>query len=137
MGKIEVCVESVQSAVNAEKGGAHRLELCSALTIGGMTPSVALLEQVKDAVNIPVNCLIRSIPAGFLYTEREVTLMKGEIEKLKKSGADGFVIGCLTQDGHINIDHTSFRVDNFKIYNLLCRPRGYIYTVIIVNKTTV
>ena len=107
MGKVEVCVETLESAVAAESGGAHRLELCSALTIGGMTPSVALLNHIKRVVKIPVNCLIRSVSSGFCYTHEEVAVMKTQIENLKQAGADGFVLGCLTDNNEIHMDHTS------------------------------
>jgi copper homeostasis protein len=106
MVKVEVCVESVASALAAEQGGAHRIELCSALTIGGMTPSVAILKKIKNVLKIPINCLIRCVPSGFCYSEAEIELMKDQICMLKNEGADGFVIGCLTNNEQMHLEHT-------------------------------
>lgn len=88
-----------QSVVAAVNGGADRIELCSALELGGLTPSVALLKMIKrDYPNLPVFCLIRCRTGGFIYTSDELQLMKDEIKILDKAGADGFVIGCLTEN---------------------------------------
>ena len=88
-----------QSVVAAVNGGADRIELCSALELGGLTPSVALLEMIKrEYPNLPVFCLIRCRTGGFIYTSDELRLMKDEIQILDKAGADGFVIGCLTEN---------------------------------------
>lgn len=96
---LECCVDSVASAVNAQKGGATRLELCSNLIIGGTTPTPALLEQVKARVSIPVFPLIRPRFGDFLYTEEEFEVIRRDVELLVKHGADGMVIGALHPDG--------------------------------------
>ena len=96
---LEVCVDSLASARAAIRGGADRLELCSALAIGGLTPSPALLEQIRAESDIPVRCLMRPRAGDFLYTKEEILLMAREIDLLRTAGADGFVIGCLTADG--------------------------------------
>ena len=101
---LEVCVDSPASARAAIAGGADRLELCSALAIGGLTPSPALLEQIRQESNIPVRCLMRPRAGDFLYTKEEILLMAREIELLRNAGADGFVIGCLTADGDLDAD---------------------------------
>lgn len=99
---LEVCVDSFSSALAAIAGGADRLELCSALVVGGLTPSFALLRQIRQVSAIPIRCLMRPRAGDFLYTPEEVQQMALEIELLRASGADGFVIGCLTSDGALD-----------------------------------
>ena len=101
-GILEVCVDSLASARAAVKGGADRLELCSALSIGGLTPYAELLRQIRLESDIPVRCLMRPRAGDFLYTPEEVEQMRMQILELKKEGADGFVIGCLTPDGYLD-----------------------------------
>ncbi len=103
MGKVlEICVDSIASARAAIAGGADRLELCSALSVGGLTPYTALLRQIRRESNIPVRCLIRHRPGDFLYTPDEAELLCMQIAELRQAGADGFVIGCLTPDGNLH-----------------------------------
>ena len=99
---LECCVDSVESALEAAAGGADRLELCSGLVIGGITPSPALLSQIKDQLSIPVYPLIRPRFGDFLYTKQEIRLMCRDIRILKEYGADGFVIGALRADGSLD-----------------------------------
>lgn len=101
---LEGCVGNVESAVNAYKGGADRLELCSNLIIGGTTPSVSLLAQSKERVSIPIRPLIRPRFGDFLYNEEEVREMEDTIKELKAAGADGIVIGTLTPEGRLDMD---------------------------------
>ena len=105
MAKIlEVCVDSYASAMAAIAGGADRLELCSALAVGGLTPSPALLQQIREVSSIPVRCLMRTRGGDFLYTREEIRQMATEMKLLRSAGADGFVIGCLTADGDLDAD---------------------------------
>lgn len=99
---LEVCVDSLASARAAIRGGAHRLELCSALAIGGLTPYGALLAQIRQESNIPIRCLMRPRAGDFLYTAEEISMMAVQIYNLRKLGADGFVIGCLTPYGDLD-----------------------------------
>ena len=99
---LEVCVDSYASAMAAIAGGADRLELCSALAVGGLTPSPALLRQIREVSSIPVRCLMRTRGGDFLYTREEIRQMAAEIRSLRAAGADGFVIGCLTADGNLD-----------------------------------
>ncbi|MBU3129238.1 copper homeostasis protein CutC [Clostridium tagluense] len=101
---LEVCVDSVESAMEAVKGGANRLELCSALIIGGTTPNINLFELIKEKTNIKVNILIRPRYGDFCYTEDEFEIMKRDIQMFKKAGASGVVIGILKPDGTLDID---------------------------------
>ena len=103
MSKIlEVCVDSYASAMAAIAGGADRLELCSALAVGGLTPSASLLQQIRQISSIPVRCLMRPRGGDFLYTPEEIRQMAMEMDALRCAGADGFVIGCLTPDGDLD-----------------------------------
>lgn len=99
---LEVCVDSLASAKAAAAGGADRLELCSALAVGGLTPYAELLRQIKAVCDLPVRCLMRPRPGDFLYTEEEIHLLCAQIETLRRAGADGFVIGALTTDGMLD-----------------------------------
>ena len=99
---LEICVDSLASARAAIAGGAHRLELCSALTVGGLTPYTELLEEIRAESAIPVRCLMRPRGGDFLYTKEEIDLMARQITALRHAGADGFVIGCLDADGHLD-----------------------------------
>lgn len=99
---LEICVDSLASARAAIAGGADRLELCSALAIGGLTPYSALLAQIRQESNITVRCLMRPRAGDFLYTPEEVSMMALQIRQLKELGADGFVIGCLTPEGALD-----------------------------------
>ena len=101
---LEVCVDSFASAEAAVLGGADRLELCSALTMGGLTPFEMLLRQIKAKFDIPVRCLMRPRAGDFLYTQEELEMLKDQILQLKEAGADGFVIGCLDRDGHLDLE---------------------------------
>lgn len=99
---LEICVDSLASARAAIAGGADRLELCSALLAGGLTPYEGLLRQIRAESDIPIRCLMRPRPGDFLYTPEEQELMRLQILQLKSAGADGFVIGCLTAQGDLD-----------------------------------
>ena len=108
---LEICVDTLASARAAIKGGADRLELCSALLAGGLTPYETLLRQIRAESDIPVRCLMRPRPGDFLYTPEELEMMRLQILQLKNAGADGFVIGCLTADGDLDVDAMKPLVD--------------------------
>ena len=99
---LEVCVDSLASARAAIRGGADRLELCSALPIGGLTPYPELLRQIRQESDISVRCLMRPRAGDFLYTPEEIQQMAAQIQVLKECGANGFVIGCLTPEGDLD-----------------------------------
>ena len=101
---LEVCIDSLASARAAIRGGADRLELCSALALGGLTPYTALLQQIRKESNIPIRCLIRSRSGDFLYNQAEIDLMTMQIQQLRSAGSNGFVIGCLTADGDLDME---------------------------------
>jgi len=98
---VEACVDSVASALAAERGGAGRLELCDNLFDGGTTPSAGMISAVKATVRIPVFVIVRPRGGGFVYTSDEIGVMRLDIEAAKMLGADGIVIGVLGRDGRI------------------------------------
>lgn len=103
MKLLEVCVDSLASARAAKVGGADRLEFCSALAVGGLTPYADLLRQIKAEIDLPVRCLMRPRAGDFLYTKEEINLLCRQIETLRAAGADGFVIGALTPKGTLDL----------------------------------
>lgn len=101
---LECCVDSVESAINAAKGGASRLELCSNLVIGGTTPDVALVKEIRKYTDIRIHALIRPRFGDFCYTEHEMEIMKSQIRALKEAGVEGAVIGILKEDGELDCE---------------------------------
>lgn len=101
---LEVCVDSVESAVNAEAGGADRIELCGDLIVGGITPSLALFERIREKINIPIHVLLRPRFGDFLYSEEEMEVLVRQAKIFAKAGADNLVIGCLTPDGRLDLE---------------------------------
>ncbi len=101
--KVEVCVTSVASARIAQNAGADRLELCSELAVGGITPSPGLLQGIREAVEIPVHVLIRPRSGDFVYSEEEFLQMIRDIEYCNRLGYEGYAIGCLLPDGSTDL----------------------------------
>lgn len=101
---LEVCVETIQSIINAKAGGAYRIELCSALSEGGITPSYGMIKTARTLGPEKLHVLIRPRGGNFVYTPTEVECMIKDIEKCKELGVDGVVIGALTEKGDIDID---------------------------------
>lgn len=108
---IEICVDTVQSALAAEAGGAKRIELCNSLTEGGTTPSTGLIAVVRESVSIDVHVLIRPRRGDFLFSKLEFEAMKKDIAIAKQLGANGIVIGMLKRDGHIDIKKMQELID--------------------------
>jgi copper homeostasis protein len=102
---IEACVDSVASAVAAERGGAGRVELCDSLHDGGTTPSAGMISAVKSAVRIPVFVLVRPRGGGFVYSDVELGVMRLDIEAACMLGADGIVAGALARDATVHVEH--------------------------------
>lgn len=99
---IEICTGSMVCALAAISAGAHRLELCSALPLGGLTPSHGLMEAVIKASSTPVNVLIRPRAGDFHYDQREFQVMKADVFAAKALGANGIVTGMLNRDGKVD-----------------------------------
>ena len=104
---LEVCIESAESAINAEAGGANRVELCDNLMEGGTTPSSGMIALTLERVTIPVMMMIRPRGGDFLYTDLEYEIMRRDIEEAKRLGVHGVVFGLLTADGKIDKDRTA------------------------------
>ena len=101
---LEVCVDSVESAMEAVKGGADRLELCGDLIIGGTTPAPWLFEEIRKRSDIGLHVMIRPRFGDFCYTEAEFIIMKNAVTDFRKMGAEGVVFGILKPDGTLNME---------------------------------
>ena len=99
---VEVAVDSVAGALAAVAAGAHRLELCQGLELGGLTPSVGLVEAVSAAVPVPVFAMLRPRAGDFLYDEREFAVLQRDAERCVAAGARGLVSGFLRNDGTLD-----------------------------------
>lgn len=109
--KLEICANSFQSALNAQQAGAHRIELCSELSIGGMTPSYGLINKVVHELSIETVVLIRPRSGNFVYSDSEFQVLKNDIRICKELGVDGIVSGVLNTDNTIDIERTKELVE--------------------------
>jgi copper homeostasis protein len=103
---VEICVDSVASAVAAEGGGAARIELCSSLIEGGVTPSAGLMETTRAAISLPLHVMIRPRAGDFFYDDAEFKIMQRDIALAKQLGANGIVLGILDINGQVDIART-------------------------------
>jgi copper homeostasis protein len=103
---LEICCGSIDDAIQAEKGGADRVELCSALFLGGLTPSIGTIQEANRRLKIPVMAMVRPRGGGFCYTEAEMATMERDAEAAIDSGADGVVFGILDSDGKVDEKRT-------------------------------
>jgi|SaaInl6LU_22_DNA_1037377.scaffolds.fasta_scaffold01517_11 copper homeostasis protein len=104
---VEICVDSLESAIIAEKSGANRIELCSALALGGITPSWGLIETSVQKLSIGIHVLIRPRGGDFTYSESEIDLMVADIEMAKNLGVQGIVSGVLYENHTLDIENTT------------------------------
>ncbi len=114
---IEICANSYQSAINAEKAGANRIELCSELAVGGITPSYGLLKKVVENLTIPIHVLVRPRSGDFTYSDDEFQILKEDILICKELGVLGIVSGVLHIDNSIDIERTKELVEIAKPMN--------------------
>ena len=108
---IEVCAESYEYALKAEKAGADRIELCKDLNLDGLTPDYESAKRTIDSLNIPVFILIRPREGDFIYSDEEFELMKKDIFKFKEMGCKGIVSGVLNDDNTIDVERTKELVE--------------------------
>jgi len=108
---LEICANSFESAFAAQQAGADRIELCTELSVGGLTPSFGLLEKVLVELTIPVHVLIRPRSGNFTYSEAEIDIMLRDIETCKELGCDGIVSGGLTHAFEIDLQVTKLLKD--------------------------
>jgi len=101
---LETCIDSVESALAAERGGANRLEMCGNLIIGGTTPSPELFREVRRRCGIKIHVLLRPRFGDFCYTDSEFRILREEVKLFRELGADGVVIGVLKPDGTLNME---------------------------------
>ena len=116
--QIEVCIESVQTGIIAGKYGADRVELCSALDLGGLTPSAGIIQSCVENCDLQVFVMIRPRGGNFVYNDRELSIMKRDVELAGKTGANGVVFGCLDNNNEIDIKNNQELASIAKSFNL-------------------
>ncbi|VDO62732.1 unnamed protein product [Haemonchus placei] len=105
MGRLEICIDSYESAANAVSGGAHQLEVCSSLALGGLTPSIGLVRRLRASFpDMPLFVMIRPRGGDFIYTKDEVNVMLEDLRAMKNIGVTGFVFGAMDSTGALDVD---------------------------------
>jgi copper homeostasis protein len=118
---IEICANSVQSCIEAEAGGAKRVELCAAIPEGGTTPSYGTIEMARELTSkIDINVIIRPRGGDFLYTDTEIRTMLSDIETVKQLNVHGVVFGCLTKDGDMDVPLMKRLIEAAKPLSVTC-----------------
>ncbi|KAF7347562.1 Copper homeostasis protein cutC like protein [Mycena venus] len=133
---IEVCVDSVRSALNAVKGGADRLEVCENLGVGGgTTPSLGLLKAIQRSVDVPLMVMVRPRTGDFLYSEDEIEVMLEDIRVFKEHNVCGVVLGVLKADGRVDVEVTKRLVDEALPLQGEPHPLSFLESIFIMNNT--
>lgn len=108
---LEACVDSTESALAAQEGGADRIELCSDLAVGGVTPSDGAIRLTRRQIRLPMHVLLRPRAGDFCYSSIELETMRLDIERMKQLGVDGVVLGILCPDGAVDRERTAVLAD--------------------------
>lgn len=108
---LEACIDSVEAAMAAQKGGADRVELCANLLEGGTTPTGGTIQLARKSINIGLNVMIRPRGGDFCYSDVEFEVMKLDVELAKKLDANGVVLGILSEDGSVDTERTGVLVE--------------------------
>ncbi|MBL7784202.1 MAG: copper homeostasis protein CutC [Saprospiraceae bacterium] len=127
MIKFEICAVNIQSALAAQEAGAHRIELCSALDVGGLTPSPGLIQQAVKHLSILVNVLIRPREGDFTYSDHEFSVMLDDIEFCRKAGVHGVVVGALTAQNELDAPRMQAMKDAAGDMEIVCH-RAFDFT---------
>ncbi len=117
---LEICAVSVEYAVAAQRANAGRIELCTDLACGGVTPSVRFMGEARERLRLPVYVLIRPRPGDFVYSRQELHDMRQSIQDAKQTGVDGVVLGVLDEKSRINVARTRELVEH-------ARPLGVTF----------
>ena len=126
--QIEICCGGYYDALQAYKGGAKRIELNSALHLGGLTPSVGMLRLTKQHTDLNVITMIRPRGAGFHYNKEDFEVMLMDAQSMLENGADGIVIGCLDEEGNIDIEQNKqlIKLASFNLFRKRSYPHKWI-----------
>jgi copper homeostasis protein len=109
--RLEICAGSIESAINAQTAGAGRIELCDNLIEGGTTPSSGTIISARENLSIGIHVIIRPRGGDFLYSGRELDIMRRDIEICGERGIDGVVLGILKEDGNVDIENTAALIE--------------------------
>ncbi|OBT06644.1 copper homeostasis protein CutC [Vibrio sp. UCD-FRSSP16_10] len=109
--QLEVCIDNIESLHTAIRGGATRIELCSSLALGGLTPSFGLMTQAKLQSCVPIYAMIRPRQGDFLYSDQDIEIMLADIKAANTAQLDGIVMGLLTKEGHIDYQASKKLID--------------------------
>jgi copper homeostasis protein len=128
--RLEICADSIGSAIIAQEAGAQRLELCESLMEGGVTPSAGKIESVRQNLEISLHVIIRPRGGDFLYNGVEYDIMRRDIVRCGEAGVDGVVFGILTSEGYIDIERTARLVEEaspmsvtfHRAFDMCCDP---------------
>ncbi len=115
---LEACIESLDEAIYAEKAGAHILEVCSDLSLDGLSPSIDLVKEIQRHITLPLKIMIRPEPDSFEYTSKTFEVMKNQIQRFSKENVNGFVFGILDENKSLHlpaIRHLLSLCDGFSV----------------------
>ena len=113
----EFCIDTVEGAITAQQFGVKRVELCSALSVGGLTPSYGLIKQCAQ-YDVEVHVMIRHIEGGFVYAKEDIAIMQQDIQLAKEAGAAGVVFGCLTEQNTLDMDNNILLIETARDLDL-------------------